>query len=323
MVTKINEGSFSEGDIPNKFWCVIKFRIDDPESMSQLTEMQLKGVKGISSSHEIIFIMYEGSYYQGILVMNGKSVIANNKLSRVLYGNIDYLLSNNLKAYHRLSGASSQPSDFIYDFRNVLMKIKFVLTDPEFAKMFKFRENVVLPDTNNFFGIELLEHIKTNKIKNARDYEKCVMWYFKTLLKVNPQEKGLTSEKIQKILKGLFMSEAENGSTGEISREQEWIVKDNTLNIPRNSQLFLPLPTIPKEVYNRWKHKELTGEDKILHSHRLGMLEEMLKIIKFYDLTSKYKIQFIPQARYNAVRSEYMDASHNDQDVGEDYENRD
>ena len=298
MVTLL-EKSFTEADIPNKFWCVIRFDSNNSQQMIEMSEMRLKGIRGISSSHEIIFMFLNKSFgKQAVLVMNGQEVVTNNKLSKILYGNLDYIASDNLRVYHRLSGAGPQNNmdDFMFNFRSILATIANKIPDEDMR--FILKKNLPRVGSDTYSTIK--ERINARKINSISEYIKFIFWFLE-VIGINVKDTGLTNETLLYIVKK-YMSDL----VDSCAEEKEWIIKNNELVIPQNSQLLIPIPDIPKEDYSIWKNKQMpTG-----WSEETSYVRDILLTIKYYDLNSKYKIHLVPNARYKQVLSQYNDRKH-------------
>lgn len=92
------EDSYKPEEVPKYFYlCFDSYNLD----IKQLQSQTLKGVKGISDT-ELIIKNWFTAGRDMILIMDGKKLVELNKLSKAMYSNPDYLVSNNMKALFRL-----------------------------------------------------------------------------------------------------------------------------------------------------------------------------------------------------------------------------
>ena len=102
--------SFEEKDIPRTFRVVFEVnQYDDAKTIKvirQLSNMKLEGLTGISEKNDIGF-HWLGVARDAMLIMDGKEVVEQNKLSRILYGNPNYFLSNKMAMAKRIFMKSS------------------------------------------------------------------------------------------------------------------------------------------------------------------------------------------------------------------------
>jgi hypothetical protein len=96
----LNEKSFSTADIPKDFWVVF----DLYEMVDELKTGRVNGLKGISSSSEIEF-QFLGVARDAMLQMDSEKLIKQNKITRIMYDNPHYLVSNNMWGLRRLYNA--------------------------------------------------------------------------------------------------------------------------------------------------------------------------------------------------------------------------
>jgi len=216
----ILEKSFTMEDIPKKFFVAFDFK----DAYKGLKEGEFYGMSGISGSGNIKF-NFLGVARDAMLVMDSKKVIDLNNLTRIMYNNPHYLVSNDMDALKRIFSAR----DNTRVLENILQYIekelkgskhKQLFYDATYYSLFNmgWDWSKKLPKINN---IKKLSIFLTRKINT--DFSD------KTGVKYNLEEKDVRDLLWNALLR-----------IGEVYHdESEWILKDKTLKIPSKSKLFI------------------------------------------------------------------------------------
>jgi hypothetical protein len=301
----LRELSFTPEDVPSKFYCVIKFDPQDEKKMSELATAQLHGVQGISQA-KIIIPTFLGDGRDAMLVMNGAEVVAHNKVSKILYSNPDYLISNNFTTMMRL--VAVDPTDRIM-VRNLYEGIIRSLSE-------NFRKKALF-DNGLFYSLAKIIIIKNNLVQSlAKDKPQinnvnqfCV--WLKNSIIANRHDKITEQDRLD--IKEIPISEIAPivGETivtyiSEFDHEGEWVLKNKTLVIPPKSDLFILIPSLPKSVFQSWKDHSLSAEIADAHAPDLSELESIFKAIKEYGLMGHYTIRLMDKTKFMAAKGRIM-----------------
>jgi len=207
-------------DIPKKFFVAFDFK----DAYKGLKEGEFHGMSGISGSGNIKF-NFLGVARDAMLVMDSKKVIDINNLTRIMYNNPHYLVSNDMDALKRIFSAK----DNRRVLENILQYIEKELKgskhkqlsyDAGYYSLFNMGWDwaKVLPKIKN---IKTLTKFLTRKINT--DFSE------KTGADYNIKEKEINELLWNALLK-----------IGEVySDESEWVIKNKTFKIPSNSKLFV------------------------------------------------------------------------------------
>jgi len=271
----IKEASYQASDIPKEFTVVLN--LDKDKDLQGLESRSLNGVVGISGKGHVKYDKIS-HMSNAILIMDANEVLKINKLSRVMYDNPDYFLSNDMKALYRVLDFTSK--------EGILQKInqwifKYLIDDTSI--------NIV--HISIIIGIEILN----NKINSTKDlWRSCKSAANIAIAKTEEydtennqyyDEKNFYSKNNINALNVIANSTYENFKYAtqkavenhikeKYDYEAEWIVKKGTLNIPSKSKLILMTKndTIKKvektnidKIYKieyvnieEWKHKQET-----------------------------------------------------------------
>ena len=225
----ILEKSFTMEDIPKKFFVAFDFK----DAYKGLKEGEFHGMSGISGSGNIKF-NFLGVARDAMLVMDSKKVIDINNLTRIMYNNPHYLVSNDMDALKRIFSAK----DNRRVLENILQYIEKELKgskhkqlsyDAGYYSLFNMGWDwaKVLPKIKN---IKTLTKFLTRKINT--DFSE------KTGADYNIKEKEINELLWNALLK-----------IGEVySDESEWVIKNKTFKIPSNSKLFVLISAISSVV---------------------------------------------------------------------------
>ena len=93
QIKRFNEDSFTKMDIPEQFFIVTSYeRLDKNNIASGIVD----GVTGISGSAKIV-LDFMGVGRNCIVTMDGPSVVQKNSLTRIMYDNPHFLVSNDME----------------------------------------------------------------------------------------------------------------------------------------------------------------------------------------------------------------------------------
>jgi len=293
------EDSFDASDVPSDFYMV--FYLDPgrkSDRLEQLAKGKLEGVKGISGSSMIV-IDFLPNGRNAILKMDGDTVVKRNPISRVMYSNHHYLMSNDMFAIRRLFNVSA--------------------TDPSSA-----RASAIITILHDFTR-EYKNDYHSREGKVAF-YVKTEMWRIKKELKKESEPVNSVREMAKLIHRVTeYLSASKGGLDFDVrdwekhlhkaikdigrdyAKEAEWILKDETLIVPKGSTLMIGLSNYTDKVealYQEWK--ELKGSskgpedidsDRMLqlasHKYWFEKREAMDAAIDDYGLDRRYRIRFV------------------------------
>jgi len=234
------ERSYGPADVPGKFW--FSFYLHRPEYVKQIASGTLKGFKGISSGKRIV-LQWFGMARNGLFVMPGKEVVAANKLTRILYGNPEYLVSRDFEALYRIfdkvRGKSYGPSGMMTEFSNYVMRaLKTTSGSKDTAGVFHYMQH------GEFAPHRIGDYYSKAKprIRSIKDvgkfFHRATLWLAK-----NGDHPGehLTAE-ASKVTEQAWSKIVRDAALliGKIySDESEWLVKGDTFKIPKPSRLII------------------------------------------------------------------------------------
>lgn len=302
------EKSFEQQDIPRTFRVVIELDYNDPaRSLKKLANMKLEGIKGISDKNDIAF-SWLGIARDAMLIMKGNEVVKLNKISRVLYKNPHYLLSNNMFGLKRIWNKSE--SNIIGLMNNIFKYYFEALVKNNIVKKYDVQHTAV------YQNLAYKAKKYPSKINGVKDFVK----YFRKLLEIEKKHQKEKDWTIYEIIR--IAEDIENTSDSKLQKavydmaeimesiygdEGEWIIKDTTLKIPKESYLYILITRKEYEKYMKMK-KEDPQQFKI--ATRMGfagdMIEKYEKIhnaVKEYGLDKKYKVKFIDKQEWDRIKS--------------------
>lgn len=302
LLNYITEESYTKEHIPKNFFVVF----DVVEAFQHLLKGSIS-VKGISSSGEIQYQFLDVAR-DTVLIMDSEKLLKLNKISRVMYDNPHYLVSNDMEALYRIFSKS----------RNKQGKSGLLFNLLEYLK--KYFPADLKYDANYYglvnYGWDWAE--KLPKIKNINTLSKFL--FTKITTEFPRKEKrnyNITLRNFDKMLYDALLD------IGKIySDENEWIIKDNALKIPENSVLKILYPKLtPKQMRvvelvkkNITDPNELrkngVDQEEIIWSRISGQYE-IKNIIQYDDiiqkLKDKYKIVKVYKEDFKKEQKDYFD----------------
>jgi hypothetical protein len=310
------EKSFTQADIPRVFRVAMEWGYEDKqfETLKQLEKMQLKGLTGISDAGDLTF-QWIGAGRDILLIMNGQELVDNNKISRFLYDNPHYMLSNNMKwlrrMYQRREGDDTPGILF-----NLNKEVFIVLARRGYITKYDIEYSAP-------YQTMASKHLVGNaKINGVKDYIKVFRKTYRTIAAkerkedhwntrefMRKAEKGETNirggfeEKFDKISDSEFASivqEAFDEIKKVYGSEGEWVVKTKVLNIPKKSYLYI------MEKFPKYRVKEFKeNPDKPMDEWDKEGLIRWIKLMDGIDkkLKGKYVVKYISAKEFRRVQT--------------------
>lgn len=308
--------SFEEKDIPRTFRVVFEVDAYDKgrmmKNIKQLSNRKLKGLTGISDRHDIGF-HWLGVARDAMLIMKGKEVVKMNKLSRILYGNPNYFLSNNMTMAKRIfmkSSGTLGDSNLLHN----LMDYIFVVMGKE-KKVDKY--NVQYTAAGQSYA-----HVAYKKSTNINSSKDLVKWIRKAGEVLRKEEEEKTSFKNHHILAVIddieklsdkAIEDSIHKGFEEIGKvygdEGEWVVKDDYLKVPKGSYLYI---LVPKKAYRDALKLKKEKPDIYRGQDFFGRFEFMEKFDMLHEefekqgIFKKYIVKFIDRSEWERIQSMHL-----------------
>lgn len=293
MIRLIKEKSFRQKDIPKQFYLVTDFGYN--VNIDELKKGVLKGVSGISGSINIV-LDFMGVGRNLIIVMKGPSLININNVSRIMYNNPHYLVSNDLDALFRVfQDVKSGPDKYLYQhvFHNLFDYCRNFMESSSNKNynglLYSWKMSGVPAFDFNEFWIK-----EQPKINNLYDFTKAMINLSKQIDDYSGKEsfEELSFQEVYDLFEGAL------NIVGEIyGDESEWVLKDKELNIPKKTKLIYGTGI---DIYNRWLTDELTNFEKHRLEDRLNSYQELERLKKYYEL------EVIDIEKFRKIQSDIM-----------------
>lgn len=311
MKTEINEASFQEENIPDKFFVSIMFDAEGKwmhqhkDKLQQLANLELHGLVGLSQSPKNI-VQWFGMARDAMIIMSGKEVIKLNKISRMMYENPKYFFSKNMSALYRIFELRQEDKS---NGRSLIQRVveKFMRSatrsNDSSENMGQALYDFEHDGIESWLGEQYLKNPVV--INNSNDF---AVW-----MKSQVDQKYSKRQKIPFITVEEYRKYLDQAAEyiGKIYKtEGEWILKDKILRVPQGSTLMILIPDIPKDVYEAWKKRNEDGSMKNVwaflgHKEKLEKFEAILHVIKEYGLDSKYKIKLVNHNKLDQGKRAY------------------
>ena len=263
----IDEASFSEENIPEVFYIGINMnrvirndrvrtKEDEQEIVQEILTFVsnpiLYGVKGITENYLTADTFGNGC----IIVMPGMSVVRENRLTRIMYNNEDYLISH-IEGYARVSLRSIQEvghqitnaifskiTDDVMAYMSsnldaplkdrirIFYDVRNTLETESFARVYKVTSDPRKRRNLNHFIKSLIEETEKLKTSLKRDAG---------LLEVEAKCPGLISKIIERVTPERVRAKTTEWAyriVGTFSTEKEWMIKNDNLKVPSGSKLI-------------------------------------------------------------------------------------
>lgn len=312
----LTEMSFEEKDIPRTFRVVFEVDAYDKsrfmKNIRQLSNMKLEGLTGISDKHDIGF-HWLGVARDAMLIMNGKEVVKLNKISRILYGNPNYFLSNKMAMAKRVFNKSSGTSGDSNILHNIMEYLFLVMGREKKVDKYHVQYTAAQQD---------YAHVAYKKQTNINSSKDLVRWIRKAgeVLRKEQEEKTsfkdhhiiaviddiekLSDKSIEDSIKGAF---EEIGKT--YGDEGEWVIKNDYLKVPKGSYLYI---LAPKKAYKEAVKLKKTKPDIYKGREWMGDFKFMEKFDTLQEefekqgIFKKYIVKFIDNSEWKRVQSWHL-----------------
>lgn len=300
------EKSYKPEDIPQDFWVVF----DLEEMLDELKNQKVKGLKGISSDSNIQF-EFLGVARDAMLQMSSNKLLKENKITRIMYENPHYLVSKNLWALRRLYNAT-QTHWVDQVFGNIFEQLQKNLTHRQ------LKYDMGYHGFRNVDWDWAKKMSSKMKVNNIKDLTKIITNYINNIFsKKTGIEYNIKESEVKQALWNSLVR------IGEIySTESEWVIKNDYLNIPKNSILYVLVPTFSsfnQEMYDIVKshpkasrfdiipilNRELLNPEEVDKSE-FDLYRKKVKIDNMINqIKDKYKIIEYEIAEFKKKQREY------------------
>lgn len=242
MDESLTERSFVLSDIPDTFRVVFNLgtreKYGDAEAWKGLAMGEMRGLRGISDSG-LIEPQWLGIARNAVLEMPGKDVVRLNKVTRIMYDNIHYLLSDDMRAMRRVVQADRHNADrarghamrVILDYFITLLRkqgsgddIRKIVSNWEYAAV---GQSISWAISGGVGG----------KIDNVKDF-------IKVFNKALSTRKGYNEQAVWKLMQGWdyftwlsWLRQVAKKTQEVYGTEGEWVIKGDALKIPNGSTL--------------------------------------------------------------------------------------
>ena len=284
--------SFEPQDIPKNFWAAVRF---NPDDISDFQRGTLIGVKGISSSPEIIYEFLEAGN-RAFIRMPGEACVAGNQLSRVMYDTPAYLMSKNMTALRRILGVGTPINALEYLAGRTL--------GLSLSRLFDFTA--------------FLRKQEIPPINTEADFLKVLLQLAKDYNATDPNSRAEFPVLADPSQIALGLNRVLEQCMNNYGHENEWILKNNTLHIPQGSHIGIMLPMgygdVAPAMARYTKIVEMFNGDaeKASYSRDLTMDDRMLVLyvsegLKLQDsVESKYTVGFVTPEKFQHRSTELL-----------------
>lgn len=291
---KFTERSFWTEDIPEQFYVVTdiqhNLKIDD------LQEGVLTNVTGVSGSANIV-LGFMGVARDLIITMDGQELVKLNKLTRIMYDNPHYLVSNNMEALARMF--QSQKDDYYHIFHNLFDYMKIFMKKSSNSAYDELYYEWDYGRPPHFEFEEVLSKMNF-KIDNLADFTKLLIKVSNKIPKYKGKEyfENLSFQDVYDLAEGSLKI------AGNIFHdESEWILKDKKLILPKKTKLIIGIENY--DFYQKWKKGELTPTEEFMMS---SYTEEHFEIYNqfFSVVEGKYPYTVMEMKDFRKVQGDIM-----------------
>jgi len=258
----------------------------DNKTFEELSVNFLEGIAGVSTSKYNIaeWLVHRDC----LIVMPFEDFIQLNFAEQILYEDADYLTRNGLDVMFRIYDRKGKDdSDYMQVLGNLFPKIKSEF-DLEYDAIATGSNADLFAVCSSIFDIynsgKFKEYFsKQNRVNSVKDFVDIVLKYnesgqYKNDYYYNKDfPQNIDEDKLEKIIRRGIVN-----SIKIYSSESEWILKDKTLYIPDNSQLFF----VEKNYDNYF--------------------QKIQEYIEKYNLKKYYKIGFVKQEDIEKFRRYYI-----------------
>lgn len=304
------EDSYGVSDIPSNFYLVFNFDADrNPDRLKQLAKGKIEGVKGISGSNQIV-LEFVPVGRNAVLKMDGKRVIRDNNLSRVMYDNPHYLMSKDMNALKRLLN-----KDLSHDDQSVRKSTISSILDPilrAYSRDYHSPEGKIAMFIKSY-DFEILKETPDRAINSIKDLARHLKRVTDKIASDKKRELPFSLSDWERELTKAVQQIADT-----YKKEAEWLVKDDVFDVPAGSTLMIGVRDFDEEteeLYREWKRRKESGEgpeglssDFIRelgrHKYWFEKQYEREKAVEDYNLEDRYRIRFIDQ---NKIKNAAVD----------------
>jgi hypothetical protein len=269
----LNEASYTQSDIPKYFWVVF-----DLEAMKdELKTGKVKGLKGISSHHNIQF-QFLGVARDAMLQIPSKDLLAVNNVTRIMYDNPHYLVSNNLWALKRIYD-TNHSSWVNHVFGNLFEQIQKNIKD----------DNYIRYDMG-YYGFRNIDREWSNKISNKKinNIKQLAVVIKDYIDKIFSKKTGKEYNiKLNDLMNAITETLKNIGKV--YSTENEWVVKDSVFTVPKTSILYV------------LAHKPANFNQKffdVVKNNMKASIMDTIFILREHDLPDSYGKEWDVYKRY-------------------------
>lgn len=300
IMKNLKERSFTPEDIPEQF-----FVVTDVEYNLDLKDIKkgVLNVSGISGSAKII-LNFLGVARDLVITMDGEELVKKNNLTRIMYDNPHYLVSNNMIFLSRLF--QNTKIDYYQIFHNLFDYCKIFMkksSNPVYNDLY-YKWDFGNPP---YYDFDKAYKKSTINIQNMNDFVKTFLRISKKIDDYNGKEEieSMPYDDLYKMFWEALLI------TGHIYKdESEWVLKDKNLILPDRMKFIMGMENI--DVYYQWKNGELTPQQEFFMSDstfdRWKKIDDLSEII----MNNGYPWMLIDMKEFKELRSAISNASEQD-----------
>lgn len=236
----ISEASYTEEDVPDFFYLALP---DSVALKNGLLNRRFTGFKnkGISSKRDIIEYFgppssEQDDFHQNMLIiMPGREVVKNNKLTRFMYDNPDYWFSGKLENIERLFGGKYNHKENLADrlLRGEILPLLGYETKMIWAWIRKLKEDG--------YDINKLRSVIPDNLRGLAHFARVLKGISDMVREVDPAhveeylgDEPITTNELKSSLESAFKK-----FNNYYKYEGEWMSKDDVFNIPSVSHIIV------------------------------------------------------------------------------------
>lgn len=289
------ERSYAPQDIPKRFFLAINFSMWDDNITTKIDSLlkgELVGVKGIAGSGLKEMVKNWGGMRELMISMPSEALLSLNKLSRVMYDNPEYLVSDGMKALRRLFNEDNEKYSSL--FSKMQGYVLRVMDDPKIKGWI---------DYNGSFS-KLDDYVK--EFKNIKDVKDLVNFIMSRMDDSN----GILKAKGFEWWRKTIMAGLKN--MGQLYKsESEWLVKGGSLKIPPGSKIYVVEPSYYKEAYD--KMIDANGDKTKMWGVDMKNVEKYKRWVELVDkIKTKWDVEIVPEQWVEKKKLELIRASRNE-----------
>ena len=312
----LKEDSYTEADVPKVFWMVTSVDKYSMESVEQLATGELKGVKGISGSKEIV-IQWLGVARNAVLVIPAKEFLEMNNVSRVMYDNPHYLVSKGMAALFRLFNRSPKND---YDWSGIMQTVMdYVLAMSKKMKPpNKHMATILYQIDYGTFSPSWYGTAHKDQKPSINTLKDLARWIRNTTVQMAHERKdaGYYLENAEALTDAdwaPYIEEAIRAIGQTYKDEGEWLVKDDAMSVPKNSTLFIALDADPKKISDQAREeyakdpdpdsREFTWSPPKVKTEKQALAT--MDLAKSHGLDNHYRLKFISMKKFQEYKQKF------------------